>query len=1638
VLFWTQAVLNTIAAHRHDLAQPADPALNARLQALEHTARAMAMSMEFGFLLDPGRKLLSIGYAVSEAALDPSCYDLLASEARLASFVAIAKGDLPTRHWFRLGRAVTAVGSGAALISWSGSMFEYLMPSLVMRAPLGSLLEQTSRVVVRRQIGYAASLRLPWGISESAYNARDLEFTYQYSNFGVPGLGLKRGLRDNQVIAPYATALAAMVDPRAAAANLARLAGAGARGRYGFYEAMDYTPPRVPAGHTVAVVRAFMAHHQAMSIIAIGDALFDGVMRTRFHTEPIVQATELLLQERTPRDVTAARPWTAEAHPAAATGDTDLSGGRRFTTAHQPEPATHLLSNGSLTTLLTAAGSGCLRWRNVAVTRWREDATCDGIGQYVLVQDVQASGVQAGNVQAGGVQGAAWSAGFQPSGIEPDTYNVVFNEDRAEFTRRDGTLTTTLEVLISAEDDAEVRRVTILNGGPLVREVEVTSYAELALSSQADDLAQPAFFKLFVETEHQDGILLATRRRRAPSETEIWAAHFAVVEGEAVGGPRFETDRARFLGRGRGIRNPAAVMEGTVGNVLDPIFALRHQVRVPPGGMVRVAFWTVVAPTRAALLDGVDKHRDTDAFGRAAMLAWTLAQAQLQHLGIAAAKAGLFQQLAGHAVFASPTLRSSSDAIRRGAGPQSALWGLSVSGDLPIVLLRIDDNEDIDVARELLQAQGYWRMKGLAVDLVILNERQSSYVQDLQVSLETLVRTGQWHPGKDGSAGRVYVLRADLVSAETQALLAAVARVVLVAQRGSLSEQVERRDAAQAQPAPRRRAVPWEPQPPLPGPQLEFPNGLGGFGEDGTEYVTTLGPHQATPAPWINVIANPRFGFLASAEGAGFTWSANSRENQLTPWSNDAVTDRPGEALYVRDEEAGAVWTPTAQPIRNPAGTYVARHGRGRSRFEHAAYGIAASLEQFVPLDAPVKLSRLMLRNRSGRARRLGVTAYVEWVLGPSRTASLAFVQTWIDPETGALFARNPWNAAFGSPVAFIDLCGAQTEWTGDRREFIGRNGTLADPAALAGSLPLSGATGAGLDPCGAMSTEVELAPGGTAEVVVLLGEAASVEEARSLVRHYRSADLDAVQAEVAAFWDGVLGAVHVRTPDRAMDIMLNGWLLYQSLACRVWARAAFYQASGAYGFRDQLQDGMALAASAPALTREHLLRAAARQFPEGDVQHWWLPHSGQGVRTRISDDRAWLAYTVAQYVAATGDAAVLDEAVPFLEGQDLKPDQHDAFFLPTVSGRVAPLFEHCALALDASLAVGRHGLPLMGTGDWNDGMNRVGEGGQGESVWLGWFLHAAIEAFAPLAEAPGDLARAAAWRAHAAGLQASLEQEAWDGDWYLRAFFDDGTPLGSAASEECRIDSIAQSWAVLSGAAAPGRADQAMAALRRDLIRPADKLALLFTPPFDRTPLDPGYIKGYPPGVRENGGQYTHAAMWSVLALAKRGEGGKAAGLFALLNPIGHSSSPADMQRYKVEPYVAAADVYAAPPHVGRGGWTWYTGSAGWMQRAGIEGILGVRVQAGVLYLDPCIPKDWPGFEVLLRHGSARYRIKVENPDGVERGIAAATLDGSAATERPLHLHLVDDGALHQVGVRLGPVVPAVEEQPMPEAAPA
>jgi cyclic beta-1,2-glucan synthetase len=1588
-------------------------ALVERLDVLKRTARCFFDEMDFRFLYDPTRKLFSIGFQVDSGRLDPGYYDLLASEARLASFIAIAKHEVPPAHWFQLGRPMISLGNDVALASWSGSMFEYLMPSLLLRLPFGSLLDRTCRAMVRRQIRYGLQRRVPWGVSESAFNKRDVHRTYQYSNFGIPGLGLKRGLGEDLVIAPYATALAAMVEPRAAAENFARLASLGALGRFGFYEALDFTRTRVPEEGVVAIVRAYMAHHQGMTLVALANALLAETIRERFHRVPIVRATQLLLQETAQRDI-ASTPLRADQVELVLVGEAVSTPERSVHSPHLSYPSTQLLSNGRYAVMVSAAGSGYSLWRDIAVNRWREDPTCDRWGSYLYLRDI--------------ARGKVWSAGYQPTCVEPDAYDVEFTEDRARIMRTDSGIESTLDIIVSAEDDAEIRRLTLKNAGKQTREIEVTSYAEMVLAPAAADIAHPAFSNLFVRTEYVPEVsgLLIARRPRGASEKPLFAAH--VVAREGTGGIEYETDRARFLGRGRTVHAPMAVMGGrplsnTVGPVLDPVASLRVRLTVRAGATVHVDFATMIAPSREDALTMADKYHDPQAFERASTLAWTHAQVQLHYLGIDHDEAHLFQQLANRLIYCDSSLRPASDVLQGNRLPVSRLWHLGISGDRPIMLAEIDDADDRGMVRQLLTAHEYWSTKRLAVDLVILNATSVTYAPGLQGRLEGMVSEAQARVGSDGPPGRgdIFVVRGHALDAEERNLLYSVARATVSSAHGNLSEQVmrTRRRAAPPTPAVDAGADRRPDAVPLALPQLRYFNGLGGFSADGRQYTIVLNRGQQTPTPWINVIANEGFGFQVSESGTGYTWAGNSRENQLTPWSNDSISAPPGEAFYLRDLDRNVLWTPTALPIRNDAGTYIANFGRGYARFEHHANDIRSQLTQFVPIADPVKISHLLLVNDGTSVKRLSVTAYVEWVLGSVRMVNTPLITTSIHPGTGAVLARNPRNREFGERVAFAAWDQAAETLTCDRGEFIGRNGRLDAPDGLLDGRVLSGVSGAGLDPCVALQRAVTLLPGQSLSLHFILGEAENIDVAIDLVARYQSGEPTAWLEESTRGWDKLLDCVEVETPDQPTNILLNGWLVYQTVSCRLYARAGFYQAGGAYGFRDQLQDSMALIPALPALARNQILKACAHQFPEGDVQHWWHPPSGRGVRTRSADDRLWLPYALAHYLQATGDSALLEAAVAFIDGPAVPAESEDLYFEPSITPQTASVYEHCVRALDASLGLGPHGLPLMEGGDWNDGMNRVGIGGRGESVWLGWFLCDLLRSFVQIAQGRGDTERGERWARLAIELKSALEQHAWDGAWYRRAYFDDGTPLGSADNAECRIDSIAQSWAVISGVADPGRARRAMESVYQYLVKPGDDMLLLLTPPFDRSVPNPGYISRYLPGVRENGGQYTHAAAWCVVACALLGDGDRAGELFSMLNPINHAATRAGAHRYKVEPYVVAADIYSEPPHIGRGGWTWYTGAAGWMYRAGIECLLGFRLRGDHFVIDPCVPRAWKGFSLRYRRGATRYLVRVDNPHGVSRGIAKLELDGRNL--EPPRVPVVDDGATHDVHVVMG-----------------
>ena len=1283
----------------------ASKALVQRLEETYRTCHRLCREMDFGLLYDPIRKLFSIGLRVSENALDASYYDLLASEARLTSFIAIAKGDVPVAHWFSLGRTLTPVENGAALVSWSGSMFEYLMPALVMHTPPGSLLEQTCKLAIKRQISYATAKGVAWGISESAYNKRDLQLTYQYSNFGVPDLGLKRGLGADLVIAPYASFLASMFESTEAAENLARLEKEGASGPFGFYEAIDYTASRLPEGQTSAIVRAYMAHHQGMSLIAIANVFKDGIMRKRFHMEPLVQATELLLQERTPRNVRTIKP-NEESFQIGIVREVSEDVSRKYHTVNRPTPTTELISNGNYTVMLTSAGSGFSRYREIALTRWREDVTRDHWGSYFYLRDL--------------TNGKIWSATHQPTCVEADSYEVDFTEDRARFTRDDGFVSTKLEVFVSPEDNAEIRKVTLTNNGTTAREIEITSYSEVVLNSQGADVAHPAFSNLFIQTEYISEVnsLFATRRPRSSTEAPLWMAQVLLPSESSLDAIEYETDRALFLGRGRTARNPKALHKGqsltnSVGSVLDPIFSLRTKVRIEPGTSASVMYSTMVADTREDLMNLAGKYHDRSTYERVTNLAWTQAQVKLHYLNVEPVEAHQYQRLATRLLYSDTSLRPSGEVLKRNVKDVTGLWAHGISGDFPMILLRIDDIEDRGIVRQLIKAQEYLATKRFVVDLVIINEKANSYAQELQNTLEAMVHSSTVHSPLPQSRGKVFILRADILAPGDLDLLYSEARAALSSRLGNLAEQVKRVRFAVKNPTISRKSVLdreiLHSNQQLEIPELKFFNGLGGFTEDAREYVVVLKDDNQTPAPWINVIANSEFGFQVSESGSGYTWAKNSRENQITPWTNDPVCDPTGEAFYICDRDTGELWSPTALPIRREETIYLARHGQGYSRFENISHDIRSDLTQFVTAKDPVKISRLVLENLSAHTRKLSVAGYVEWVLGFSRSTMAPTTITEFDPMAGGIFAFNARNTEFGTRISFFCLSSDVDSFTGDRGEFIGRNGAHSSPAGLLNEETLSGKVGAGFDPCAALQTEIELAPGEKCELVFMLGQAESRSAAREILARARSVEPQVLLDLVIADWEKVLGKVQVYTPDPAFDFMINRWLLYQTLVCRFWARSAFYQAGGAFGFRDQLQDVMSLMLSHPDLAREHIMRSSGRQFADGDVQHWWHPPSGRGVRTHFSDDLLWLPYVVSHYLKVTHDHSLLRVETPFLEGPALRADQEDSYFTPTVSHRAVSVYEHCALAIERSMKTGAHGLPLMGCGDWNDGMNRIG-----------------------------------------------------------------------------------------------------------------------------------------------------------------------------------------------------------------------------------------------------------------------------------------------------------------------------------------
>jgi cyclic beta-1,2-glucan synthetase len=1580
---------------------------------LIHDLRDLSESINMRFLYDFKRKLFAIGFNVSDGRLDSAYYDLLASEARIGSFVAIARGEVPIEHWFSMSRPYSAVGRRRVLLSWTGTMFEYLMPLLLQRSFGGSLLDRAAREAVAIHMAYGRKLRVPWGISESAFTDVDNNKTYQYKAFGVPELGLKRGQGEELVVAPYASLLALAIAPRKTIKNLKRLASLGLLSEYGYYEAVDFSRQASRDGERGVIVRTYLAHHQGMSFLSLNNFLHGNPAQRHFHADARVRAVEPLLHESVPVLPSLYHVFTRQRVPSVDGFGELAPSASKFDSPHTGTPRTQLLGNGRYSVMVTNSGGGYSLWGDFEITRWRSDRTRDQWGEYCYIYEADSNRL--------------WSTAYHPTDGKVETYSATFALDRAVFRRIDSGIETETEIVVSSEDDAEIRRITLINRSVRARRLDLTSYVELSMSTHGADLQHPAFNKLFIQTEavQEHHALLASRRPRGEGDPRVFVAQRFTLDESGDEALRFETDRRQFIGRGRTLESPIGALSepgGGQGFVLDPILSIRRSVVLGPGERTRVSLVMAAGESRQGVLGLMDKYGDPHAIDRAMDFAWSSAQLELRLLRIQPDEARRFQEMASHLLFPNHHLRPPADRIEENRKGQAGLWPYGISGDAPIILASIGEVRDIGLVRQVLQAHSYWRMHGLKADLVILNEEASGYEQPLREQLEGLIRARSTNTVAEPS-GAIYLRNADQLPEEDLSLLMAAARVVLVAARGTLSQQM---GMAAEVPEPQeffaRKRSPRDPSAPLPFMELPYFNSLGGFTPDGREYAIYLGPNTHTPAPWVNVMANPTFGTLVSESGSGFTWFGNSQRNRLTEWSNDPVLDPPSEALYIRDEETGVHWTPTQSPIREES-AYRARHGAGYTVFEHNSHGIEQELTVFVPVNEtggePIKLQRLRLRNDTSRARTLSVTYYVEWTMGENRDSSQMHVITSWDDDVQAIMARNRYHPEYGNRVAFASIGPAPQSFGGDRTSFVGRNRSLGYPLAME-RVGLSSRTGAGIDPCAALQTTVEVAPGEKAEITCMMGQAGSVEEARILVLGFRNAAaVEAALERTKTWWDDLLGTVEVHTPELAADLLINRWLLYQALSCRIWGRSASYQSGGAYGFRDQLQDVTALLHARPEIAREHILRAAGRQFKEGDVQHWWHPPSGAGIRSRISDDLLWLPHVVAHYVRVTGDKDILDAKIPFLNAPPLEAGQREVFSTPEVASEEATLFDHCRRAVSRGLSAGPHGLPLIGTGDWNDGMNLVGIGGKGESVWLAWFLVDVLQGMIELSDMQGRQELGRTFEQQRQALIQRVEGAAWDGDWYLRAFFDDGTPLGSHANAEACIDSLPQAWASLSSAALTDRVEKAIESAWKHLVREDEGLVLMFEPPFERMEPSPGYIRGYPPGVRENGGQYNHAAIWFAMALARRGDGARAAKILRMLNPIEHTGNAEAAWRYGLEPYVIAADVYRLPGRMGHGGWSWYTGSAAWMYRAWVEEVLGLKIRGDQMRLDPVIPGWWQGFLVRYHHGDAHYEIQVENPESREHGVSWVEMDGRRVSDLviPLERGLVK----HRILVRMG-----------------
>jgi len=1557
---------------------------------IEDELNKIIENTDFKFLYNEERKLFHIGYDVDNESLSSNYYDLLASEARTTSFIAVAKGIVPTSHWFALNRSLTLMYERKGLASWSGTMFEYFMPRILMKNYRNSMLDETYRSVMEAQIKYGAKRKVPFGISESAYFKFDVDLNYQYKAFGVPKVGIKRGLEEELVVSPYSTIMGLMENIPKSMANIKDLLKLNCYGQYGFYEAIDYTDKRIK-NKELEIVKCYMIHHLGMSLLALDNVMNNNIIQRRFHRIPMIRAVEILLQEKISKNVVYNRREDNSQEVKEVQRQYSIR--RTFKFGESKYPETILLGNKNYNILLNTAGGGYSKFKNVMVYRWKEDLIRSSWGKFFYIKDLNSNEYT--------------SSTYEPCREQGDKYEVNFYLYKAEFTKYWRELEINTIVQVIPEDNCEIRTIDIKNNSSEEKIIEVISYSEVVLQGYSGDIAHPAFGNLFITTEYIDELkgILAKRRPRSEKDKDIYTLESTLGEDEF--NVEYDTARLSFVGRNHSKENPVALEENkplrnNVGNVLDPIIAIKRRVRISQGESKTIKYITITGNSKDDVINKSRSYQDVVTLDENVLKSALNLEENLINKGIKPTQAVIYERFASNILFNNFSYTNRINNLINLSGGQRNLWAYGISGDLPIILLTITKEKESDILRQLINCHGYLEEKGLKFDIVVINKEGISYEKPLDNALKRIILNSSLN-GRENISGGIFIISNENIPKEDINLLYSIAAITVEGSEGALWKQVERTMENEAYPHNSRKYI-WKMgelketnlnysdsnTPKAEVSELSFFNGYGGFNNKG-EYTIILKDGKSTPAPWINVIANNnRFGFNISESGSSYTWYKNSREFKITPWNNDFIEDTPNEVLYL--EEGEKLWSITHEPIRDK-GEYVITHGFGYSKFTHCTNGIWGEITVFPSKERSAKLIKVNLKNLDDKNRNIGITYVARLCLGDLRENNYKKVYTVIDEENKFIYGINPYSSDFHSSYAYLKISGGRDEsFSGDERDYIVSKEYM-ESLSEHKTISLSGRCGSGLEPV--LSEKVYLNLGSNEEksLVIILGAEDSIKEIQNSLEEF--SDIDRVEKElekVKEYWKDTLNKIKIKTEDKALDFMINGWLPYETISCRLFSRTAFYQCGGAYGFRDQLQDSIPMIYIQPEITKNQILYSATRQFEEGDVQHWWHPVVNSGIRTRFSDDLLWLPYVTCIYVKATGDYKILDEEVGYLKDEPLREGEDERYNVSLKSDLKESLYNHCIRAINRSLKFGSHNIPLMGSGDWNDGMSTVGNKGKGESIWLGWFIYAILKDFKDLCIYKKDEDNYKKYIKTMDFIKENLEIHGWDGSWYKRAYFDDGTPLGSHENQECKIDALSQCWSVISEAGDKERANLAMSSLEKYLVKPKEKIILLLSPPFDSSDLKPGYIKGYVPGVRENGGQYTHGVAWVALALAKLGRGEEAYNIYSMLNPINHSLNIEEANVFKTEPYVMAADIYSVEPHEGRGGWSWYTGSSGWMYTIALEHILGFRLIEGKGFrIKPCLPKDFKEYSIDYGYENAIYHIKV-----IRSGNSTITLDGN------------------------------------------